>query len=321
MIRQAALSVLATPPVLAVLRRRALKDDPVTILCYHTLAPDTGGADSWTALRAGDFRAQLSYLRRAYDIVDLETALEGSPEGGRGRRPRAVLTFDDGDRGLHAHLLPILRETPVPVTIYVATEQIEEGRPFWFDRVVNALQGAGEIEVGGLGRFRLPGGGGKAQWAAIRPILQALKATPPADRERLADLVVAQGGPAPSPALGPMTKDQLADLAAHDGVTIGAHSHGHELLDQIPLAAAEASVARSRDALRDWTGQEVRHFAFPNGNHSAALRDMVMRLGFASAAILEERTAPRGCDPFALPRLSVGRYDDATRLKLRLVGI
>ncbi|MDY6925426.1 MAG: hypothetical protein SWI22_15880, partial [Pseudomonadota bacterium] len=65
MIRQAALSVLTAPPVLAVLRRRALKDDPVTILCYHTLAPDTGGTDGWTALREGDFRAQLAYLRRA----------------------------------------------------------------------------------------------------------------------------------------------------------------------------------------------------------------------------------------------------------------
>ena len=317
MIRQAALSVLAARPVLAVLRRRALRYDPVTILCYHTLAPDAGGTDGWTALRASDFRAQLSYLRRAYDIVDLDAALEGAG----GRRPRAVLTFDDGDRGLHAHLLPILRETPVPVTVYVATEQIGTGRPFWFDRVVNALQGAGEIEVGGLGLFRLPGGGGKPQWAAIRPILQALKAAPPADRERLADLVAGQGGPAPEPALGPMTRDQLADLAAQDGVTIGAHSHGHELLDQVPLAEAEASVARSRDLLRDWTGQEVRHFAFPNGNHSPALRDMVMRLGFASATILEERTAPRGCDPFALPRISVGRYDDTLRLKLRLVGL
>ena len=118
-----------------------------------------------------------------------------------------------------------------------------------------------------------------------------------------------------------MTIEQLRSLAAMPGVTIGAHSHGHELLDQLPLETARQSIARSRDLLRDWTGQAVRHFAFPNGNHTAELRETVRELGFASATILEDRTAPRGSDPFALPRVSIGRYDSQDRFRLRLVGI
>jgi peptidoglycan/xylan/chitin deacetylase (PgdA/CDA1 family) len=316
-IKALALAMLSSPPIWGVLRRRALKDNPLTILCYHTLGPDQAGVNGWTALREGDFRAQLADLQAHYDIVSLDDALDGVGGG----RPKAVITFDDGDRGLHAHLLPVLRDIPVPVTIYVATEQFETRQPFWFDRVVNALQGPGEIRVDGLGAWDLPGSDDKAHWDALRPILQALKEVDPSERDAWADKVVAKGGDAPALALGPMTKEELKALADTPGVTIGAHTHGHELLDQIPVEAARASVARSAELLQDWTGQEITHFAFPNGNHTGALREMVKDLGFRSATILEERTAPKGCDPFALPRISAGRYDSAARMRLRLVGL
>lgn len=317
MIKSIALATLSSPPIWGVLRRRALRKRPLTILCYHTLGPDRDGVNGWTALREGDFRAQLADLQAHYDIVSLDEALKGKAS----KRPQAVITFDDGDQGLHTHLLPILRKTPVPVTIYVATKQFETRQPFWFDRVVNALQGAGDIHVDGLGAWHLPGTDDKAHWDALRPILQALKEVDPTQRDAWADAVVAQGGAAPAHALGPMTQDALSELATTPGVTIGAHTHGHELLDQISPEDARASVARSRALLQEWTGQAVEHFAFPNGNHTAALRHMIKDLGFVSATILEERTAPQGCDPFALPRISAGRYDNAARMRLRLVGL
>lgn len=319
MIRGLATQVLSARPIWSLLRRRALRNSRFTILCYHTLGPDTGGVNGWTVLRAGDFRAQLADLARDYEIVSLDAALAWQAT----RRPPLVITFDDGDRGLHNHLLPLLRETPVPVTVYVATGQFETGQPFWFDRVVNALQGPGTIRLGGIGEWSLPGTGDKAHWEALRPVLQALKAADPARREILADRAAAQGTALGSTraALGPMSRAALAELAATPGVTIGAHSHGHELLDQIPLEAARASIARSSDLLGEWTGQEIRHFAFPNGNYTPELLDLVTDLGFASATILEERPVPRGASPFALPRISVGRYDSAARVRLRLAGL
>lgn len=318
MIKQAAVQLLGSKPIWPVLLRRALKDQPLTILCYHTLGANTGGINGWTALREKDFRAQLADLKDAYEIVSLDEALEG----GQGSRPRAVITFDDGDKGLYIHLLPILQETGVPVTLYIATEQFETRRPFWFDRVVNAHQKAGQVTLEGVGTWTLPGGAGKDHWAALGQVLQALKGVNPEDRDDVADQIVAQGNtPNSDETLGPMTLEQLQTLSKMPGVTIGAHTHGHELLDQIPPKAAEASIARSRDLLKSWTGQSLRHFAFPNGNHTPALRDMVRDLGFASATILEDRTAPKGCDPFALPRISVGRYDAHARVRLRLAGM
>lgn len=320
-LKRLGLGVLTAGPIYAVLRRRALAGDPVSLLCYHTLRPDDEPLDAWLALRMGDFRAQIAALRAQYDIISLDDAMKPAT----GRRPRAVLTFDDGEWGMYAHLLPFIEAEKLPVTIYVATGQIETGQPYWFDRVMNALQGEGQRDIilPDLGRWVVGPARGKARWQQISPILNALKTCPQAMRDALADQIVAQAGPQGDgfTALAPMTLAQLKTVAANPLVTIGAHSHGHELLDQLPLEAASASIARSKTLLEEWTGNPVRHFAYPNGNYSKALMGVLADQGFLSSVILEDGlmhpTSPRQ----ALPRVSVGRYDALDRVRLRLVGL
>lgn len=323
-LKRGGLAVLTSAPVYRGLRARALRGDPVTILCYHTLRSDDDRMESWLALSMSAFRAQIAHLRRDYEIVGLDDALQPSRPGGR---PRAVLTFDDGEGAMHDLLLPLVEAEALPVTVYVATGHIETGRSFWFDRVMNALQADAAMRIDmrdeGLGDWTVGPGRGPARWAQISAILEALKAAPHEDRDRLADLVVARGGGAHPEAthFRPMSVDELRALAACDHVTIGAHSHRHELMDQIPLDTALASAVRSRDLLRDWTGREVRHFAYPNGNVTPALMVGLAQAGFATAAILTDRLVRADTPAMALPRVSVGRYDGLDRLRLRLVGL
>lgn len=317
------LTLLASKPVYKFLRARALDGSPVTILCYHTLRPASERFDAWVALTVSDFRAQIESLRRSHEIVSLDEALKPSACA----RPRAVLTFDDGERGLYDHLLPIIRDEALPVTVYVATAQIETSTPFWFDRVMNALQVDGithiDLRAYGLGSWEIAPARGKARWRQIESVLAALKGASPRVRDELADLIAAQAGPAAKGfrPLQPMTRSELGELAAVPHVTIGAHSHGHELLDQIPLEHARASITRSRELLQEWTGRAVHHFAYPNGNYSAALMRLLEELGFASATILEDRLVTQDSHPHALPRIGIGRYDTLDRFRLRLVGV
>jgi hypothetical protein len=64
----------------------------------------------------------------------------------------------------------------------------------------------------------------------------------------------------------------------------------------------------------------VEHFAYPSGEYDARVRENIMSCGFRTAVTTEKRLWRKGCDPFAIPRMSVGRYDSASTFKLALSG-
>ena len=142
--KKAGIKVLSSPPFYTVVKAIAQRRNPTTILCYHTLRPAAEKLDAWTALSLEDFRNHVKFLRRHYEIVSLAEALECQGMAGR---PRVVLTFDDGEVGLYQHLLPLVAAEKLPVTVYVSTGQIEKNSPYWFDRIMNALQGEGTVEI------------------------------------------------------------------------------------------------------------------------------------------------------------------------------
>lgn len=324
--RQLARRILASDPLYALLMAHAQRGRPITVLCYHTLRPDHEQIDVWTAVRQRDFVRQMQFLRAHYDIVSLDEAF--ADDGARSGRPRAVVTFDDGDTGLFDGVLPLVEDLRIPVTLYIATGEIESGQPYWFDTVMNALQAEGaftiDLAAAGLPVWRVGRDLGPARWALISQILETLKRAPPADLPALTSAVIAQAPPCREgrfKPLQPLSIAQLKELAKSDWITIAAHSHCHSLLDRIPSADARASVRRSRRLLEDWTGRPVRHFAYPNGNHTAAVQAIVSDAGLVSAMALGGRLWRRGANRFALPRISIGRYDDFDRFKLRLAEV
>lgn len=325
-LKAGAARLLTRLPVSDILRRRQTADGAVSVLVYHTLGPDEEDFDAWTVLEERSFRAHIERLRAHYEIVELDDALQGL--GARSGKPRAVLTFDDGECGLHRHLLPIVEELRIPVTIYVATEQIETQEPYWFDVLMNALQTT-EPHVIDLSDFGLPpvtvgATRGAENWLAISEILEHLKLLGPDERASAVDKALRQAPTEAKPAftpIKPLTKEQLADLARNDLITIGSHTHCHRLLDRIPPSDAEASIQKSISLLKEWTGRDIKHFAYPNGNYTPALERAVAGIGLSSATIGENRLWRADDSLFAIPRVFVGRYDTPERLELRLVGI
>lgn len=315
---------LAAPLPYAALRARAWRGAPVTLLTYHTLGADDEDFDAWTVLKRGDFERQVALLRRDYDIVSLDDALTPAPAGARAR---AVLTFDDGHSGWFEHLLPIVEREALPVTLYVATGHVQGATAYWFDAVVNALQTVEPLTLdsgaAGLGRVTLNRERGEANWLRLSALLEAMKALNAPVREALAKKLVTAAAGQRQPRfqrLMPLSVEQVRALAASRWVTIGSHSHGHELLDEIALDAARDSIARSIALLQEWTGRRIEHFAYPNGNHNAALAAVLPGLGLKSAVTTKKGLWRDDGSRYALPRVAVGRFDDAARWRLNLLG-
>jgi peptidoglycan/xylan/chitin deacetylase (PgdA/CDA1 family) len=316
--------VLSRGPAYAWARSRTLRGGAVTVLMYHTLGRDDEPFDAWTIVRRSDFMRQMDWLRRHYQVVTLTEALDGARAWDR---PPAVVTFDDGEAGMHEHLLPIVEAQQLPVTVYVATGQIECGMPYWFDRAMNAVQVSEPTPLTltdeGLPPLLLGAEHGAVSWATVGALLGALKRLAPTAREAATAAVerALQGSPRRRVTpLRPMRLDQLQELAASRWVTIGAHTHDHSLLDELPLADAERTIVKSRERLLEWTGREIAHFAYPNGNHDPALVAAVERLGFSSAVTTVKGFWRPGQGRYDIRRIPVGRWDDLDRFRLELLG-
>ncbi|MEO8018900.1 MAG: polysaccharide deacetylase family protein [Pseudomonadota bacterium] len=321
MMRRLLTGLLAVEPLLRRARRRSAPG--VTVLMYHEVLGDDDAAEAWTAVRVSDLRRQIEYLKSAFDILTIDEAMSR----GDSQRPAAVLTFDDGGAGNHRHLLPIVEEARVPVTVFVATGQVESGRLLWFDRVVNVLQVVEPLTLDmrdvGLGVYAVGPPSGANNWAQIQRLLVDIKAAGVERNEKLATIVEerarAAGGAVRAP-LQPMTVQQVRELGACPHVTIGAHSHAHSLLTQMSGADTTADVSKSRRLLQQWTGQSVEHFAYPSGDYDARVRENIVGCGFRTAFTTEKRLWRSDCDRFAIPRMSVGRYDSASIFRLVLSG-
>lgn len=329
MIRQLARTAMyrlaAWEPLLGSVRKRKLGGQAV-VLMYHELAEDGDDVEAWTVVKRGDFVRQMDYLRSKFDVVSLSQAVAQMARPDSSGRPKAVVTFDDGDRGNRDVLLPLIEQLNLPVTIFIATRQVQDQRPYWFDRLINALQVDAPVTVTltspsptscVINETR-----GAQNWARIQYLLSSLKKLEPTARELVVDDIVKnmERHDPRSRGIVPLAINEVRELADCPLVTIGAHSHCHNILTQLDRRAAFESAARSKELLETWTGRRVNYFAYPNGDFNDAVVSAVVDAGFEAAVTTAPRPWGRGEQPFTLPRIGVGRYDSLDVFKIRLIG-
>lgn len=88
------------------------------------------------------------------------------------------------------------------------------------------------------------------------------------------------------------------------GHSIGAHTVNHPHLTRIPIKEAREEIRASRAMLEDRFGVRIRHFCYPFGDWSPAVRDAVADAGFETACTTKPGlNCPKG-DPLCLRRLT-----------------
>src|SRR5215471_13893777 len=154
------------------------------ILCYHRVVE--GVEDPfYLCVSPGNFAAQLEEISRAREPSALADISAPS------RRPRVVVTLDDGYRDNLTNALPIAESKGVPITVFVTSGILGNHRGFWWDRLGTLLRArppqVREIELLLGGRsVRLPLGsaGIRADLDTVRSHLLPLRV---ADIERALD--------------------------------------------------------------------------------------------------------------------------------------
>lgn len=297
----------------------------VVSLMYHEVLPDTAPIEAWTVLRESDFRRQMRYLRDHFEILTLDQALERVMSDQDNIGPAAVVTFDDGYWGNRHVVWPLVNDLQIPITVFVATAAVQDQQAYWYDRVIAAVSGDRSVNLDlrnqGLDYYRIDGRlTGERRWNQIQRLLSACKRLTPERRASFVEQLVQDLRSQAKP-LRSMEIEDIQSMAVSDRVCFGAHSHCHSILTQLDREEVRQSVLRSKSLLEKWTGKPVRHFAYPNGDYNAMVAEVVRECGFVSSQATLPEYWDRTHSRYAIPRISVGRYDRLGWFRARVSGL
>ena len=274
------------------------------ILCYHRVAD--GAHDPFhLCVSPANFAAHLDEIARHGEPSTLDERDLPS------RRPRVIVTFDDGYADNLLDALPIAEAKGVPITVYVTSGVLGGQRGFWWDRLGTLLRarpsGVRELRLATPdGTVRIGLGSPKLH-DDLQSVRRHLLPLPVAEIHRALDVVAEEWGvPGSSPPdARTLTPRELSDLANSDVVTIGAHTTDHVRLSGLPAHEQKETIASSKEELERLCGRGVSHFAYPYGgpdsfdDHSV---DAVRASGFETACTTIPANARPTSDPHRLPR-------------------
>ena len=275
------------------------------ILCYHRVA--TGVDDSFTlCVTPANFAAHLDEIGRHGEPSTLDELSLPS------RRPRVIVTFDDGYVDNLTNALPIAEAKGIPMTVFVTSGVLRGDHPgFWWDRLAALMR----ARPSGIREICLPtsnatvriGLGSASAGADLRSVHRHLLPLPVAEIHRVLDAVADQWGTSASspPDARTLTPSEFARLASSKVVTIGAHTVNHEHLRGLPAPEQRQTIVSSKEELERVSGQTISHFAYPFGgqnsfdDHSA---QAARSAGFATASTTIPGNVRSTSDPYRLPR-------------------
>ena len=274
------------------------------ILCYHRVAE---GVENpfYLCVRPDNFAAHLEEMSKSREPSTLADVLVPS------RRPRVIITFDDGYRDNLTNALPIAESKGVPITFFVTSGILGNHNGFWWDRLGMLLRArpphVREIDLPLGGRnIRLPLGssGIRADLDSVRRHLLPLRVT---DIERALNAVSEQWqvDSAPPPDAATLTPETFSNWRPATLATIGAHTVDHVRLQDRPAREQQETISGSKEGLEQSIGQAVLHFAYPFGRRDDfddRSVDAVRSAGFETACTTIPGTARSSTDPYRLPR-------------------
>ena len=264
------------------------------VLAYHRVRdPGDGFAFDRELVSASPeaFHGQMAHLRDRFHPVTCREVVAALDGGAALPRDAVLVTFDDGYDDNHAIAFPILRETGVPATFFVATGHIDSGLPYAYDWLAHL------VLTSRADRLRLPGLGFDAplpalpaeRRALVVELLDRLKYLDDAGQQAvIAELELDCRRPRTAGHVDcqPMTWDQLREMQA-GGMEIGGHGVHHRMLAKLPGHALRAEVAECQARLTAELGKPAIAFSYPVGGPDAydarvvdAVREQGFRIGF-----------------------------------------
>ena len=295
-------------------------------LTYHRICDFDTLDDGVISASVDEFDWQLSYIKNHIRVLSGDEIGRLAREELTLREPALVITFDDGyadnleaGRAMARHGLPGIFFL---TTSFIGTDTIT----LW-DRIAFAVKRTEQTQL----RIEAVDGNGPhtigviPRDLAIRQLLSIYAALPSANQERFTIAVEQAAGAAASDVARerPLFL-QWDDVRALDalGHSIGAHTHSHAILSQIPVDQQAHELELCNDAIRKELGAAPSLLAYPNGKRWTFSQDtkaLASRLGYAAAfSFYGGYNEPKRFDAYDVRRVWVSPTESRDLFRARL---
>lgn len=314
--------------------RKIQRGEYLTVLCYHRILDADGDFpydSDLISASTGQFRDQLRYISKRYNVLNFRQLAEQMEETGRFPSNGLIITFDDGYYDNYKVAWPILKEFGMTATFFTAAGYIGKNRLFWWDRL------AWIIKKAAGGRIELPGDDGVSFDLADYPdrqkaagiLIRKAKFLPEERKEALiarlsSELDVQIDEDQHS---NTMTWDQLRELD-NGGIEIGAHSIGHPIFSNIDDGRLEEEVAGSKRLIESELGTKIVTFGSPGrgvltSDEKVRFEELLKRLirdsGYSFSTMYKWGLVHSDeFDPFAIERLGIETHDNMSTFRAKL---
>lgn len=276
----------------------------------------------FTYHRLGDpaiFEAQMRYLAERYYVASMAELLDAQARGDQ-LPPRSVMvTFDDAYEDFARVAWPILKRYKLPVTVFVATAYPDQPqRLFWWDRLEAATKKTPRQTPLVTAVGVLPLSTHRERRHAYTLLRDHVKRLPHEVAMAFVDQVCCDldAPPLSGDVLG---WDALRQLA-REGVTLGAHTQTHPLMNRISPGEAVAEAEASQRDLEREIGSTLPIFAYPNGSFNedvvAGLHGAGFKVAFTTGAGANRLP---NIDWMRLRRNNISPHSNLTVMQARLL--
>lgn len=234
------------------------------------------------------FRLMLAHIKNSYTPIRLSEAQPGR------RLPRlgVVLTFDDGWKDNITNALPEALAAGCPFTVMICPGLVGVEAPFWPERAIGILRSINpgwsielvDREVERLKRLSEPD---RTAWFTAM--------------ERSAGQV----GPDSAARCGSTLNWNDIREMRESGIEFGAHTQTHQILDTIAPEQAAEEIGESRRSIERELQAPCDSFAYPNGNVTGEIAQMVNAEGITLAVTTSPGVWTSETDRLRIPRINI----------------
>ena len=276
---------------------RASTAAPALVIGYHRVVEDMTAAsrtDMPTMLTScAMFERHIDWIGRHFEFVSLDDIGDHVERGVPFARPVAAVTFDDGYLDVYENALPILTRKGIPAAMFLVTELV--GKAVWqiHDQLYHLLDKAYSRwpdPWDGLSRILAQAdlldaatpqlrAASRIPYNAVSELLPALSQVQAARIVALLDAQIGNGtATIPRTVTWPMVREMH-----RAGVTLGSHTKTHVWLANESDEKIVDELAGSKRDLERHLRAPVNHFAYPGGQFTDHVVDLVARTGYRFA--------------------------------------